>query len=141
MASSSARLLRLLSLLGARVCSAEELADHLEVSTRTVRRDVESLRGLGYRVKVSMGPAGGYRLTSATDLPPLLLDEEQALAIAVALQAAPRAVSGIDDVLSRALTNLEQVMSPPLRAEAEAVHLTVAWNSWEFHGHPSPPRR
>lgn len=139
MATSSARLLRLLSLLGTRAAwSGQELASRLEVSTRTVRRDVDSLRELGYLVTASMGPDGGYALDPSENLPPLLLDDEQALAIAVALQAAPRVVSGIDDAVARALTNLEQVMSPALRAEAEAVHLTVAWNSWEFHGPPIP---
>lgn len=139
MATTSARLLRLLSFLGTRaVWSGEELATRLEVSTRTVRRDVDSLRELGYPVTASMGPDGGYALDPSGSLPPLLLDDEQALAIAVALQAAPRAVSGIDDAVARALTNLEQVMLPALRAQAEAVHLTVAWNSWEFHGPAIP---
>lgn len=139
MASTSARLLRVISLLSARAgWSAQELAGRLAVSTRTVRRDIDSLRELGYRVTASMGPDGGYTLDPSGNLPPLLLDDEQALAIAVALQAAPRAVSGIDDAVARALINLKQVMSPALRAEAEAVHLTVAWNSWEFSGPPIP---
>ena len=139
MATTSARLLRLLSLLGTRaVWSGTELAHRLEVSTRTLRRDVDSLRDLGYLVTTSMGPDGGYTLNPAGNLPPLLVDDEQALAIAVALQTAPPAVSGIEGAVTRALTNLERVMSPALRAEAEAVHLTVAWNSWEFHGPPIP---
>lgn len=139
MASSAARVLGLLSLLGTRArWTSGELAASLGVSTRTVRRDVESLRGLGYPVTATLGPDGGYRLDPSGVLPPLLLDEEQALAIAVALQAAPRVVSGIEESLSRALSNLEQVMSPTLRGEAQAAHLTVAWNSWEFHGPPIP---
>lgn len=139
MSSSAARLLELLSLLCIRGgWSAEGLAGRLGVSARTVRRDIAGLRELGYAVTAVHGPAGGYELERSGDLPPLLLDEEQALAIAVALQAAPRAVSGIEESLGRALHNLEQVMSPRLRAEAQSVRLKVAWNSWEFHGPPIP---
>ena len=140
MATTSARLLRLLSLLTARASwPGPELADRLEVSPRTLRRDVESLRELGYPVTAGRGQGGGgYRLQAGHGLPPLLLDDEQALAIAVALQTAPLSVSGLDDALARALAGLEQVMTPPLRAEAEALHLTAVWNPWEFHGPPLP---
>lgn len=136
-ANTSARLLQLLSLLGARATwSGPELADRLGVSTRTLRRDVESLRELGYRVEATKGPDGGYGLGAGSNLPPLFLDDEQAVAIAVALQTAPASVSGIDEALSRALTGLKQVMPAPLRAEVDALHLTAIRNSWEFSASP-----
>lgn len=137
MATTSARLLSLLSMLGARPSwSGPELADRLGVSGRTLRRDVDSLRGLGYPVEAVKGPDGGYRLGAGGKLPPLLLDDEQALAVAVALQTAPTSVSGIDDAVARALTSIKQIMAPHLRAEVDALHLTALRNWWEF---PSPP--
>ncbi len=137
MATTSARLLRLLSLLGARFTwSGPDLADRLGVSTRTLRRDVESLRELGYPVDATKGPDGGYHLGAGTNLPPLFLDDEQAVAIAVALQTAPASVSGIDEAVSRALASIKQVLPSPLRAEVDALHLTAIRNSWEF---PAPP--
>lgn len=136
MAATSARLLTLLSLLVARPrWSGSELAERLGVSTRSLRRDVESLRQLGYDVRSDKGTHGGYRF-EAGRLPPLLLDDEQALAIAVALQTAPSSVSGMDDAIARALTGLKQVMPPPLRAEADAIHLTTLRNYWEFGAPP-----
>ena len=87
MSDTSARLLRLLSLLQARRdWPGDALAERLEVSARTVRRDVDRLRGLGYPVRAAKGPDGGYRLDAGADLPPLLFDDEQAVAVAVALQ-------------------------------------------------------
>lgn len=140
MPTTSSRLLTLLSLLGARSrWSGAELSDRLGVSTHTLRRDVESLRGLGYPVSVLKGPGGGYRLDQAGGLPPLLLDEEQALAVAVALQTAPASVSGLGDAVARALTGLKQLMPARLRAEADAMHLTTIRNSWEFPAPPIPP--
>lgn len=137
MATTSARLLRLLSLLGARASwSGPDLADRLGVSTRTLRRDVESLRELGYPVDASKGPDGGYGLGAGSNLPPLFLDDEQAVAIAVALQTAPASVSGIDEAVSRALTSIKQVMPAPLRAEVDAMHLTAIRNYWEFSAPP-----
>lgn len=137
MATTSARLLRLLSLLGARpTWPGRDLADKLGISTRTLRRDVESLRELGYPVQALKGPDGGYQLGAGGKLPPLLLDDEQAVAVAVALQTAATSVSGIDDAVSRALTSIKQVMPAHLRAEAEAMHLTAIRNWWEF---PAPP--
>lgn len=130
-------MLTLLSLLGARASwPGEELADRLGVSSRTLRRDVESLRDLGYPVQTVKGPDGGYRLGVGGRLPPLLLDDEQALAVAVALQTAPASVSGIDDAVARALTSIKQVMPAQLRAEAEAMHLTPIRNAWEFAAPP-----
>jgi predicted DNA-binding transcriptional regulator YafY len=137
MAATSSRLLRLLSLLGARPnWSGRELADRLGISTRTLRRDVESLRDLGYPVQALKGPDGGYLLGTGGRLPPLLLDDEQAVAVAVALQTAPTSVAGIDDAVARALTSIKQVMPAHLRAEVDAMHLTAIRNSWEF---PAPP--
>ena len=140
MPTTSSRLLTLLSLLGARPrWSGGELSDRLGVSTRTLRRDVESLRGLGYPVSVLKGPSGGYRLDPAGGLPPLLLDDEQAVAVAVALQTAPTSVSGLGDAVARALTSLKQLMPARLRAEADAMNVTAIRNSWEFPAPPIPP--
>lgn len=137
MAATSARLLKLLSLLGARRSwSGPDLADTLHISTRTLRRDVETLRELGYPVHAMKGPEGGYELGSGSRLPPILLDDEQAVAVTVALQTAPSTVAGIDDALARALNSIKQVMPAHVRAKAEAMHLTAIRNSWEF---PAPP--
>ena len=92
MSETSSRLLTLLSLLqGRRDWPGGELADRLEVSPRTVRRDVERLRELGYPVESLTGPAGGYRLRAGAAMPPLLLDDDEAIAIAVGLRTAARA--------------------------------------------------
>lgn len=137
MATTSSRLLVLLSLLGARAhWSGTDLADRLAVSTRTLRRDVETLRGLGYPVHADKGPDGGYRLGRGGRLPPLLLDDEQAVAVAVALQTAPTTVAGLDDAIARALRSITAIMPAALRAEAEAMHLTSIRNVWEFTAAP-----
>lgn len=140
MATSSARLLRLLSLLGARArWSGEDLAGRLAVSTRTLRRDVESLRELGYPVDTLHGPDGGYRLGSGGRLPPLLLDADQAVAVAVALQTAPVSVTGHAEAAARALTSLSQVMPAPLLAEVEGMRMTTIRNVWDFAAAPVEP--
>src|SRR6187549_1919703 len=102
---ASARLLRLLSLLQTpRDWTGTELAARLEVSTRTVRNDVERLRSLGYPVHASRGAIGGYRLEAGATLPPLLLDDDEAIAVAVGLgSAASGAVDGIEETSLRAL--------------------------------------
>ena len=112
MNETSSRLLTLLSLLQARRdWPGRELAERLEVSGRTIRRDVERLRELGYPVESLTGPAGGYRLASGTAMPPLLLDDDEAIAIAVGLRTAARAsVAGIEETSVRALVKLEQVL-------------------------------
>lgn len=117
MLSTSARLLRLLSLLHThRTWHATELADRLEVSARTVRADVARLRELGYPVDSTPGRGGGYRLAAGTTLPPLLLDDEEAVAVAVGLRsAATGAVRGIEVTSLQALTKLEQVLPQRLR--------------------------
>ncbi len=140
MATTSARLLSLLSLLGARAgWPGRDLADRLGVSTRTLRRDVETLRDLGYPVHAVKGPDGGYRLGAGSRLPPLLLDDEQAVAVAVALQTAPTSVAGIDDGVARALTTITQVMPAHLRSEVAALHLTAIGNAWDFAAPPIAP--
>ncbi|THV29098.1 helix-turn-helix transcriptional regulator [Glycomyces paridis] len=123
MLETSARLLRLLSHLQARPeWSAPELAERLEVSTRTVRRDVQRLRELGYPVASSLGAAGGYRLAAGAKLPPLLLDDEEAVAVAVALRTArDGSVAGIRESAGRALVKLDRVLPPRLRGPVRAL--------------------
>ena len=123
MTDTSSRLLTLLSLLQARRdWPGHELAHRLEVSGRTIRRDVERLRGLGYPVESLTGPAGGYRLRAGTAMPPLLLDDDEAIAIAVGLRTAARAsVTGIEETSVRALVKLEQVLPTHLRRRVSAL--------------------
>src|SRR3954470_6773677 len=123
MTETSGRLLRLLALLQARrEWGGGELADRLEVSGRTIRRDIERLRALGYPGESLPGPAGGYRLKPGTDIPPLLLDDDEAIAIAVGLGTAARSsVSGIEDTAVRALVKLEQVLPAHLRRRVAAL--------------------
>jgi predicted DNA-binding transcriptional regulator YafY len=117
--STSSRLLRLLSLLQApRDWSGSELADRLEVSPRTVRNDVERLRALGYPVHATRGRVGGYRLEAGTSMPPLLLDDDEAVAVAIGLRTATAGtVTGIEETSLRALAKLEQVLPPRLRRQ------------------------
>ena len=121
--TTSSRLLELLTLLQSRRdWPGEELADRLEVSGRTIRRDVERLRRLGYPVESLTGPAGGYRLRAGTAMPPLLLDDEEAIAIAVGLRTAARAsVAGIEESAVRALVKLDQVLPSHLRRRVGAL--------------------
>lgn len=123
MSQTASRLLELLSLLQARRdWPGAVLAERLEVSQRTVRRDVERLRDLGYPVESTTGPAGGYRLRAGTAMPPLLLDEEEAIAIAVGLRTAAHAsVAGIEESGVRALVKLEQVLPEHLRRRVHAL--------------------
>ncbi|WP_446222758.1 helix-turn-helix transcriptional regulator [Nocardia sp. IBHARD005] len=128
MTDTAARLLRLLSLLQMpREWPGSELADRLGVTDRTVRRDVDRLRELGYPVVAAMGAAGGYRLTAGSALPPLILDADEAVAVAVGLRvAAGQAVAGIEDASVRALTKLEQVLPTKLRRRVRVVGSAVA---------------
>ncbi|WP_341717119.1 WYL domain-containing protein [Micromonospora sp. FIMYZ51] len=116
MLETSARLLRLLSLLQThRDWSGSDLAERLGVTTRTVRRDIERLRELGYPVHATQG-ASGYWLGAGASLPPLLLDDDEAVAVAIGLRtAAGSSVTGIEETSLRALTKLEQVLPPRLR--------------------------
>jgi predicted DNA-binding transcriptional regulator YafY len=120
---TSARLLRLLSLLQTpRDWTGVELAERLEVSPRTIRNDIERLRGLGYPVHATRGTIGGYRLAAGTTLPPLLLDDDEAVALAVGLRSgAGGAVTGIEESSLRALAKLEQVLPVRLRSRVNAL--------------------
>ncbi|MEU7064852.1 YafY family protein [Streptomyces sp. NPDC053429] len=124
MLDTSARLLRLLSLLQAhREWTGPALAERLGVTPRTVRRDVERLRELGYPVNASPGTGGGYQLGAGAELPPLLLDDEEAVAVAVGLRtAAGNGVEGIGEASVRALAKLEQVLPSRLRRRVSALH-------------------
>ncbi|MGY5129043.1 helix-turn-helix transcriptional regulator [Streptomyces nigrescens] len=123
MLETSARLLRLLSLLQAhREWSGAELAGRLDVTPRTVRRDIDRLRELGYPVHSAPGTAGGYRLGAGAELPPLLLDDDEAVAVAVGLRtAAAGGVDGIEEASVRALAKLEQVLPHRLRRRVGAL--------------------
>ncbi|MFL1376858.1 MULTISPECIES: helix-turn-helix transcriptional regulator [unclassified Nocardiopsis] len=121
--TTSSRLLRLLSLLQTRKdWPGGELADRLEVSARTVRRDVDRLRELGYPIQATMGTGGGYQLGAGAALPPLLLDDDEAVAVAVGLRtAAQGGVSGIEETSVRALAKLLQVLPSRLRRRVDAL--------------------
>jgi predicted DNA-binding transcriptional regulator YafY len=133
MRNTPARLLRLLSLLQTpREWPGSELAERLGVSLRTIRRDIERLRDLGYPVQATMGTLGGYRLVAGTAIPPLLLDDEEAVAIAVGLRtAAAHTVTGIQEASLRALTKLEQVLPSRLRYRVRTLGAaTVPLPAW-----------
>ncbi|MCE7005137.1 YafY family transcriptional regulator [Kibdelosporangium philippinense] len=117
MTDTTARLLSLLSLLQTpRLWPGSELANRLGVSGRTVRRDIDRLREIGYPVEATEGGQGGYRLTAGSAMPPLLLDDEEAVAIAVGLATvAGQAISGVDEAAARAAAKLAQVLPPRLR--------------------------
>ncbi|GFH70467.1 MULTISPECIES: helix-turn-helix transcriptional regulator [Streptomyces] len=126
MRKTSARLLALLSLLQARrEWPGALLAERLDVSPRTVRRDVDRLRELGYPVAAVKGPDGGYRLGAGTELPPLLFDDDQAVALAVALQTAAMTGAGIEEAAARALTTVRQVLPARLRHRIDALRITA----------------
>jgi predicted DNA-binding transcriptional regulator YafY len=131
---TSARLLSLLSLLQSRRdWPGQLLAERLEISPRTVRRDVDRLRELGYPIVAVKGPDGGYRLDAGTELPPLLFDDEQAVALAVALRIATTSGAGIEEAAARALTTVRQVMPARLRRRIDTLHVTAV-------GRPASPR-
>lgn len=126
MTTTTARLLRLLSLLQTRRdWPGALLAERLEVSHRTVRRDVDRLREMGYSIQSTMGPDGGYRLGAGSELPPLLFDDDQTVAVAVALQTAPAAGVGIEEGAIRALATIRQVMPSRLRHRLDALEVTA----------------
>lgn len=122
------RALRLLSLLQThRFWQAGELADRLEVTERTVRRDVERLRALGYPVDATTGKYGGYRLAAGSHLPPLILDDDDAVAVAIGLRyAAEAAISGMEESSLRALMKIEQLLPDRLRRRVSALHSNVS---------------
>jgi predicted DNA-binding transcriptional regulator YafY len=122
------RVLRLLALLQSRpVWTGPELAERLGVTTRSIRRDVERLRALGYPVNAAQGVGGGYQLGAGKALPPLLLDDEEAIATAVSLRlAAMGTVAGASEAAVRTLTKLDQVLPARLRTEVRALHDAIA---------------
>ncbi|WP_394937834.1 helix-turn-helix transcriptional regulator [Psychromicrobium sp. YIM B11713] len=122
MIESSSRMLTLLSLLqGQRDWPGQVLAERLEVTVRTVRRDIDRLRELGYRIHTVKGPHGGYRLAAGSELPPLLFDNEQAVAIAVALQGVSSSGMEIQEAAERALVTIRQVMPSALRHRLDGI--------------------
>ncbi len=126
MPKTSARLLSLLSLLQARRdWPGALLAERLDVSPRTVRRDVDRLRELGYPIVAFKGPDGGYRLDAGTELPPLLFDDEQAVALAIALQIATTTGAGIEEAAARALNTIRQVMPVRLRRRIDTLQVSA----------------
>src|SRR6478609_4351085 len=135
-ADPTGRALTLLSLLQThRFWPGEELTERLGVSARTLRRDVDRLRTLGYPVDATPGTGGGYRLAAGAHLPPLLLDDDEAVAIAVGLRSAASAsIEGMEDIAVRALAKLEQVLPDRLRRRVLAVHTNVASLQWSDGG-------
>ncbi len=130
--NTSARMLRLLSLLQThRYWPGSQLSERLEVSPRTLRRDIDRLRDLGYAVDAVRGVAGGYQLRAGGQLPPLLLEDEEAVAIAVALRtAASGAVAGMEETAIQALTKVIGLMPPRLRRQMDAVHSQTDGVPW-----------
>ncbi|MFF2397377.1 helix-turn-helix transcriptional regulator [Nocardia sp. NPDC058114] len=125
--ATSRRLLSLLSLLQVRRdWPGALLAERLDVSARTVRRDVDRLRELGYPIQAIKGPEGGYRLEAGSELPPLLFDDEQAVALAVALRIAVGTGAGIEEGAARALATVRQVLPARLRARVDALELAAS---------------
>jgi predicted DNA-binding transcriptional regulator YafY len=142
MSETSSRLLELPSLLqGRRDCPGNELADRLEVSDRTIRRDIGRLRRLGYPVESLTGPAGGYQLRAGSAMPSLLLDDEEAIAIAVGLRTATGgSMTGIEETAVRALVKLEQVLPAHLRRRVAALSsAAVTVPVRRPHGRPAAP--
>ncbi len=132
MAATSARTLRLLSLLqNHRYWPGDELAGRLEVSVRTLRRDIDRLRELGYPVLASRGTHGGYQLEAGAAMPPLLLEDDEAVSLAVALQtAAASSVTGLAESSVRALAKLAQVMPRGLRRRVDALLTATDVPTW-----------
>lgn len=128
MLATSARLLRLLSVLQTRrFWTGQSLAERLEVEPRTLRRDIDRLRSLGYAIDSTSGPGGGYQLGTGATLPPVLFEDDEAVAIAVALQGAAQSLAGFDEVALRALVKLLQILPARLRPRVEALrHSTIA---------------
>ncbi|WP_411698473.1 helix-turn-helix transcriptional regulator [Conyzicola sp.] len=126
MTTTTSRLLSLLSLLQTRRdWPGAVLAERLGISHRTVRRDVDRLRDMGYSIQATMGPDGGYRLDAGSELPPLLFDDDQVIALAVALRAATLSGAGIEEAAVRALTTVRQVMPSRLRHRLDALEFTT----------------
>jgi predicted DNA-binding transcriptional regulator YafY len=127
MLETSARLLRLLSLFqGRRYWSGPDLAHRLDVTSRTLRRDVDKLRTLGYPIHSTSGAEGGYQLGAGSHMPPLLLDDEEAVAVALGLRsAAAGAIEGVEEASMRALSKIEQILPPRLARRVAALQTVV----------------
>ncbi|MEU8775489.1 WYL domain-containing protein [Streptomyces sp. NPDC048606] len=134
------RALRLLALLQTRrEWSGADLARRLSVTVRTVRRDVDRLRGLGYVIDSARGHTGGYRLAAGSDVPPLVLDDEEAVAIAVSLHTSAGGLTGIEETALRALAKLQQVMPRRLRGRVAALETSLAGITWDTSGPRADP--
>jgi len=127
MLETSARLLRLLSLFqGRRYWSGPDLANRLEVTSRTLRRDVDKLRTLGYPIHSTSGAEGGYQLGAGSEMPPLLLDDEEAVAVSMGLRyAATGGIAGVEEASVRALLKIEQILPPRLGRRVAALQSVV----------------
>jgi predicted DNA-binding transcriptional regulator YafY len=135
--TTSARTLTLLSLLGTgRTYSGRELRERLEVSERTLRRDVDTLRALGYAVEPVKGVHGGYRLGPGGAIAPIVFDEDQAVATVVALQIATATLVGIEESARRARDTVSRALPRRLQHTADAFTVTVVPNQWEFLAEP-----
>jgi predicted DNA-binding transcriptional regulator YafY len=136
MLETSARLLRLLSLFqGRRYWSGADLANRLEVTSRTLRRDVDKLRSLGYPIHSTSGAEGGYQLGAGSTMPPLLLDDEEVVAVALGLRgAATGSIEGIEEASLRALSKIEQMLPPRLGRRVAALQTMIVTPA----GAPSP---
>ncbi|GGR88085.1 DeoR family transcriptional regulator [Streptomyces aureoverticillatus] len=140
MQKTSARLLSLLTLLQARRdWPGALLAERLDISRRTVRRDVDRLRELGYPIVATKGPEGGYRLDAGTELPPLLFDDDQAVALAVALRTASVTGAGIEEAAARALSTVRQVMPVRLRHRVDALQVMAVEGAGDRPDSPVGP--
>ncbi|MEE1940010.1 WYL domain-containing protein [Streptomyces sp. TRM 70361] len=138
--AASQRLLNLLSLLQTRRdWPGAVLSERLHVSPRTLRRDIDRLRDLGYPITATKGPDGGYRLGAGTQLPPLLFDDDQAVALTIALRTAVVSGAGIEEAAGRALATLSQVMPARLRARIDGFDVTPVAHT-EGDGQPADPQ-
>lgn len=123
MLETSARLLRLLSLLQSRrYWEGAALAERLEITPRTLRRDIDKLRSLGYTISAAAGPGGGYQLGQGSAVPPLLLDDDEAVAVAVSLRGAMDTIAGMSQTVIGVLTKLNQLLPARLRKRVSAIH-------------------
>ena len=141
MPDPTARVLALLSLLESRrYWPGTDLAERLEVSERTLRRDVDRLRGLGYPVIAARGVGGGYQLAAGAALPPLVLDDDEAVALVVGLHtAADNTVAGVAEASVRALPKTLNLLPPQLRKRADAIRATTVFAQWRDTAHAIPP--
>ena len=123
MLKTSARLLRLLSVLQSRRhWSGSELSERVGVDVRTIRRDIDRLRELGYAVAASPGLGGGYQLKPGSSLPPVLLDDDEAVAVAVGVRAAAGSIGKMEETALGLLAKLDQLLPARLRKRASALH-------------------